>query len=147
MPDKSLMICFTQNTGPLEGRGRAPEKIRQQFYPFLEKPLRDATDLEKAILFFRSTDGGATWNKTGEIPFIGPMAYCGPGGQEVLLKDGSILKGIYGYFQPLNPEVPQSAYLLRSSDGGKTWGNRRCWVIRQKIISDSPASAGSTMAG
>src|SRR5690349_20230330 len=47
MPDKSLMVCFTQNTGPLEGRSRAPEKIREKFYPFLEKPLRDATDLEK----------------------------------------------------------------------------------------------------
>src|SRR4051794_25244278 len=121
MPDRAPMICFTQNTGPVGDRPRAPADVVRKFPMLAERPARDATGLAKTILFLRSADGGETWEKAGEIPFEGPMAYCAPGGQDLALPDGTILKGVFGYFLPTTP-VPQTAYLLRSTDGGKTWG-------------------------
>jgi hypothetical protein len=121
MPDKSLMICFTQNTGPVEGRPRAARVLWPQFTTCLSDPSRDATDLKKDNLFFRSADGGLSWNQAGDIPWEGPMSYDAPGGQEVVLNNGDILKSFFGYFQPAE-DVPQSAYFRRSTNGGKTWG-------------------------
>jgi hypothetical protein len=122
MPDKSLMICFSQNTGPLTGRARASEQLRKKLAIDLWKPERDATGLKKENLFFRSTDRGASWNLVGAISWEGPMSYISPGGQEVVLKDGTLLKGVFGYYQPMDAEVPQSAYILRSTNGARSWG-------------------------
>ncbi|MEO7300792.1 MAG: sialidase family protein [Verrucomicrobiota bacterium] len=121
MPNKDLMITFTQNTGEIDPARRASDELRKQFYPHLENAMRDATTLNKSNLFLRSSDKGATWKEVGGFGFEGPFAYCSPGGQDILLKDGTILKGVYGYFQLRNSVSPPSAYLIRSADQGKTW--------------------------
>jgi len=120
MPDKSLMISFTQNTGPVDRTGRAPAEVLKKFPMLIERPKRDAMGLKKANLYMRSTDRGATWQLVGEAPFDGPLAYCAPGGQEAVLNDGSVLRGVFGYFLP-TMDVPQSAFLQRSTDGCRTW--------------------------
>jgi BNR repeat-like domain len=121
LPDKSLAITFTQDTGPTNRTARGSDAIRKQFYPHLEKPARDATGLNKSNLFLHSTDEGKTWQETGSFGWEGPFMYIAPGGQDAVLKDGSWLKGVFGYFQSDNPDVAHSAYLIRSRDLGKTW--------------------------
>jgi hypothetical protein len=132
MPDKSMMIDFTQNTGPVEGRPRASAEALKKFPMLNERPQRDATGLTKATLFFHSTDNGQTWTKTGEVGFEGPCAYNAPGGQDLALGDGSILKGFFGYFEPATPDAPQTAYLRRSGDMGKTWTEPQPLVDQSK---------------
>ncbi|MEO7300791.1 MAG: sialidase family protein [Verrucomicrobiota bacterium] len=121
MPNKDLMITFTQNTGEIDPIHRTTEEDKKHFYPEFELPMRDATTLNKSNLFLRSSDKGATWKQVGGFRFEGPILYCSPGGQDLILKDGTILKSVYGYYQPTDPSIPQSAYLMRSSDEGKTW--------------------------
>jgi hypothetical protein len=41
---------------------------------------------------------------------------------ETALADGTILRGEWGWYLPYNPELPQTGYLERSTDGTKTWG-------------------------
>src|SRR5205809_3746012 len=59
MADSSLMTCFTQATGPVKGRGQAPEALWKK----LGMPDRgwDFTGLERRQVYLCSTDGGARW--------------------------------------------------------------------------------------
>ncbi|HEY7115071.1 MAG TPA: sialidase family protein, partial [Tepidisphaeraceae bacterium] len=119
MPDKSLMVCFTQATGPLTARPRAPQDLRQK----LAIPDKfDFTGLDLRQVYLRSADGGAHWNEVGSTRFesIGASAYAGSA--TLGLPDGSILRRVNGW-DLQHRDVPQTAYLQRSDDGGKTWGN------------------------
>src|SRR5437870_6335883 len=47
MPDGSLMTCFTQATGPVEGRPKAPKEVQEKLtYPPPGAPGYDMTGLE-----------------------------------------------------------------------------------------------------
>src|SRR5205809_148756 len=63
MADKSLMVTFTQATGPLTGRPRSQELLKKMGLNATD-PGRDFTGLTLANVYLRSTDGGATWDKT-----------------------------------------------------------------------------------
>jgi hypothetical protein len=43
------------------------------------------------------------------------------GEAETALPGGTILRGVFGYYLPYNPELPKGGYLVRSTDGTKTW--------------------------
>src|SRR5437868_5612027 len=77
MPDKSLMVAFKQATGPVQGREHAPQELLARLGrigDFLKRdPQRDFTGLKLADIYLRSTDGGATWKKTAESDFPGPI--------------------------------------------------------------------------
>lgn len=126
MPDGSVMVCFTQATGPVEGRPRAPEAVlRKLAWPPSGKPAYDMTydmtGLEMRNVHLRSYDGGETWTKVSADQFRSCMN--GITGQcETALTDGTVVRGVWGYYLPFDPGLPQTGYLQRSADGTATWG-------------------------
>jgi dienelactone hydrolase len=120
MPDKSLMVTFKQATGPLEGRPRSIELLKQMGSD-AKDPQRDFTGLSLANIYLRSTDGGETWTKTAEEGFPGPLDRPSWGGSHIALANGSILRAIDGSQLPLVPDLPRRIYFEHSGDLGKTW--------------------------
>lgn len=94
--------------------------------------LNEFLNRQNDIYIARSTDGGATWTGRSTPIAIGPadwyMAF--QFGEIVELGDGTLLMPIWGAPDPpastsyttLNPE-PLLAGVVRSSDGGRTWGS------------------------
>jgi hypothetical protein len=127
MPDKSLMVHFKQATGPLVDRPHASAELLARLDRIgdaLKKdPQRDFTGLRLANIYLRSTDGGASWQKTAEEAFPGPVDRPVFGGSHVALADGSILRAVDGSQLPLVRDLPRRIYFQRSSDLGTTWGS------------------------
>ncbi len=121
MPDQSLMVTFKQAIGPLEGRPRSIELLKQ-LGSDAKDPQRDFTGLTLANVYLRSTDGGATWTKTAEEPFPGPLDRPSWGGSHIALAGGAILRAIDGSQLPLVADLPRRIYFEQSRDLGKTWG-------------------------
>jgi len=122
MPDGSLMVCFTQATGPVEGRPRVPEEIgRKLAWPPHGRPHYDMTGLDLRNVHLRSFDGGETWEQVSADRFRSCMNGC-TGQCETALSDGTVLRGVWGHYLPYDPDLPKTGYLQRSSDGTKTWG-------------------------
>ena len=74
------------------------------------------------IYVIRSTDYGETWSppkQIGASPFTGPQ--YSPYGKMTELPDGTILMPMYHGSRP-SPETSDSV-VLRSKDGGETWGD------------------------
>src|SRR5690349_23595578 len=59
MADGSLMICFTEATGPVKGRGQAPEALWRKLG--MADRGWDFTGLDRRQVYLRSTDRGAHW--------------------------------------------------------------------------------------
>jgi hypothetical protein len=122
MPDDSLMISFTQATGPIEGRPRVPDEIGHKLsWPPKGHPNYDMTGLDLRNVHLRSFDGGQTWKPASADPFRSCMNGC-TGECETALPDGTVIRGVWGYFLPYDPDIPKTGYLQRSRDGTKTWG-------------------------
>jgi hypothetical protein len=122
MPDGSVMICFTQATGPVQGwRPRAPlDVLRRMPTAQQENPAYDFTGLAQENIYLRSTDGGQTWVKVSADPFASCLnGYCGGGA--VALPDGTILRVAWGQSLTYG-DVPDTGFLQRSTDGTGTWG-------------------------
>jgi hypothetical protein len=71
------------------------------------------------IVTIESRDAGKTWTHVASEPFHTPMngivnGYCP-------LPDGTLLRTVWGMYLPFY-DVPQTGYVQRSADGGKTWG-------------------------
>jgi len=123
MPDGSLMVCFTQATGPAEGRPQAPGNVRKLMdWPPPGRPDYDMTGLDLRNVHLRSTDGGKTWAQASADPFKSCMNGVA-GEAEMALPDGTVLRSVFGYYLPYDPELPKGGYLQRSTDRTKTWGN------------------------
>jgi hypothetical protein len=123
MPDGSLMVCFTQATGPVGNRPRGPKEVLHQLtWPPNGDARYDMTGLDMQNVHLRSTDGGATWTKVSADPFRSPMNGV-TGECETALGDGTVIRGVWGFYLPYNPELPQTGFLQRSRDGTKTWGS------------------------
>lgn len=121
MPDGSLMTSFTQATGPVEGRPRAPKEIQVKLgWPPPGQPGYDMTGLDLRNVHLRSVDAGKTWLQVSADPFKSCMNGVAEG--ETALPGGAILRCVWGHYLPYNPEVPQTGYVQRSTDGSKTWG-------------------------
>ncbi|MBA3481749.1 MAG: exo-alpha-sialidase [Pirellulales bacterium] len=126
MPDESLMICFTQATGPLEGRPTMPAELKARWnWPPAGQPNFDFTGLDLHNVYMRSSDEGKTWQQTGAELFHTPGGQMSQGGPQIALPDGAILRAAFGYHLPLDPDVPKTGFLQRSTDGGQTWGDRQ----------------------
>ena len=122
MPDGRPMLCFTQATGPIEGRPRAPAEIRARLCwpPSGHGESYDMTGLDLTNVHLRSTDRGDTWTYVSSDPFRSCMNGC-TGEAETALPDGTILRGVWGYYLPYD-EVPQTGFIQRSTDRAETWG-------------------------
>jgi len=145
MPDGSVMLCFTQATGPVKGwRARAPREVRVRLgWPPAGHEGYDMTGLALENVHLRSTDGGKTWEHVSSDPFATCMNGC-TGEGEVALADGTILRAVWGQYLPYW-DVPQTGYIQRSTDGTKTWRppellsddpNLQTWPKRVRVLSD-----------
>ncbi len=125
MPDGSLMISFTQATGPLKGRRQAPKEVQKKLNwppaPGPEYAQYDMTGLEMKNVHLRSTDAGKTWKQVSADAFKTCMNGVS-GEAETALPDGTVLRGVLGFYLPYDPKLPQTGFLQRSSDGTRTWG-------------------------
>jgi len=121
MPDGNLMVSFTQATGPVAGRPQAPKDVQQKLgWPPPGAPGYDMTGLDMRNVHLRSTDAGKSWEQVSADAFQSCMN--GVTEAETALPDASIVRGVFGYYLPYNPELPKTGYLERSTDGSKTWG-------------------------
>lgn len=124
MPDGIVMLSFNQATGPKDGRPRAPAEIQKKLWPDLVDPHRDMTGLKQYIVCLRSRDSGATWNKVGQYPFRSPVNALVVGSTG--LRDGTILRAVFGTYLPYDTDLPGTGVLQRSTDGAKSWGKGAC---------------------
>jgi len=145
MPDDSLMVCFTQATGPVKGRPSAPKEILKKLnWPHAGDVRYDMTGLDLRNIHLRSTDHGVTWKQVSADSFRSPMNGV-TGECATALRDGTILRGVWGFYLPFNPELPQTGFFQRSRDGSKTWGKPEvpldpakltCWPRRLRQLRD-----------
>jgi len=103
MPDGGLMISFTQATGPVKGRRRAPKVVQQKLNwppaPGPEYALYDMTGLDMKNVHLRSSDAGNTWKQASAGTFKTCMNGVS-GEAETALADGTILRGVFGFYLP-----------------------------------------------
>jgi hypothetical protein len=161
MPDGSTMLSFTQATGPLEGRPKAPPEIRERLTWPPEITIEtagvgesyDMTGLDLANVHLRTTDGGTTWRQVSADLFKSCMNGC-TGPEETTLSDGTILRGVWGHYLPYD-EVPQTGFIQRSTDGTKTWGTPEIildpqeysyWPKRIRVLRDGRVIMTGAMA-
>lgn len=122
MPDQSTMVSFTQATGPLKGRPKAPPDIRKQLTwpPSGHGDSYDMTGLKLANVHLRTTDGGNTWQQISSDTFKSCMNWCTAQAVDALT-NGTILRGVWGFYLPYDNK-PRSGFIQRSMDGSRTWG-------------------------
>ncbi len=141
MPDGNLMVSFTQATGPIDGRPKAPQEIMHRLSWY---PKYDMTGLDLRNVHLRSSDSGKTWTKVSADSFESPMNGV-TGEAEIALPDGTVIRGVWGYYLPNNPELPKTGYLQRSLDGTQTWGKPEilldpskysAWPKRLRLLKD-----------
>ena len=161
MPDGSLMTCFTQATGPVKDRRPAPKDVQEKLnWPPKGTPGYDMTGLELKNVHLRSTDAGKTWKEASADAFKSCMNGV-TGEAETALPDGTVIRGVFGFYLPYDPESPKTGYLQRSTDGTKTWGKPEVlldpkkyttWPRRIRVLRDgrvvallgvAPLAAGS----
>ena len=123
MPDQSLMLAFTQATGPLKGRAKAPPAIRQRLsWPPVGRENYDMTGLDLSNVYLRSTDHGKTWTKVSQDHFRSCMNGAACARSQLALSKDTIIRTVWGRYLPYNdPPVPQTGLLQRSSDRSRTW--------------------------
>jgi hypothetical protein len=117
MPDGSIMVGVTQAKGP--------------FPPNPNYQNRDYSGLDVDVVYLRSHDGGANWTKvtesdvsftTAEDSGLGTHANNAPA--TLVLNDGSIIRRVYGWDYGEFPDMPGTAFVQRSTDGGLTWSDQ-----------------------
>lgn len=145
MPDDSTMVTFTQATGPVEGRRTAPRDVQHKLsWPPAGHPGYDMTGLDLRNIHLRSSDSGKTWQQVSADEFKSCMNGI-TGDAQTALRDGTIIRGVWGFYLPYNFEVPKTGYLQRSIDGSKTWGppevfldptKYSAWPKRLRVLRD-----------
>jgi hypothetical protein len=145
MPNGDLMVSFTQATGPVEGRTRAPDDVRRRLtWPPEGQPGYDMTGLDMRNVYLRSADGGQSWQPVSADPFKSCMNGV-TNEAATALADGTVLRGVFGFYLPYDRELPQTGFLQRSSDGTKSWGTPQVpldaakystWPRRIRVLSD-----------
>ncbi len=110
--DGTLMINF------FRWRVVPPDQKDRLFYPALELTNGYWADFEGPFVIV-SSDGGATWSATPTAVDAAPLPRAGCSDAILELTDGTLLLPAYGG----DPGSTFSrAYVVRSHDGGHTWG-------------------------
>jgi hypothetical protein len=145
MPDGSFMTCFTQATGPLKDRKQAPKDVQERLnWPPSGAPGYDMTGLDLKNVHLRSMDAGKTWKEVSADAFKSCMNGVA-GEAETALPDGTVIRGVFGFYLPYDAEIPRTGFLQRSSDGTKTWGKPEvlldpkkytAWPRRIRVLRD-----------
>ncbi len=133
MPDGDLMMCFTQATGPVEGRPKGPaDALLRLNWPPEGHPGYDMTGLDLRNIHLRSTDSGKTWKQVNADSFKTCMNGV-TGMAEVALSNGTVIRAVEGFQLPYNPELPQTGFLQRSVDNTRTWGKPELTLDPEKF--------------
>ena len=129
MPDESVMCSFIQATGPIAGRPKAPDAVREylSWPPEGHGDEYDMTGLDLRHVHLRSADFGRTWELVSADPFKSTMNGAPGEVEEVIPHDsatygGTIVRGVWGPYLPYDDAAPKNGYLQRSADGSVTWG-------------------------
>lgn len=117
MPNGDLMTCFTQATGPAEGRQKAPKEAMDLLS---WNPEYDMTGLDLRNVQLRSSDSGKTWKQVSADSFKTCMNGV-TGEAQSVMSDGTIIRGVFGFYLPYDNDAPKTGYLQRSTDGTKSW--------------------------
>lgn len=122
MPDGALRVSFHQATGPLTGRPMAPKSVQEAlgWPPGGLSVGYDMTGTCQQLVTLESRDAGKTWTQLWSEPFHTPMngVYSG----WAVLPDGTVMRTAWGMYLPFY-DVPQTGYVQRSEDGGRTWSS------------------------
>ena len=139
------MVAFTQATGPVEGRRLAPQEVQHKLgWPPPGHPGYDMTGLDLRNVHLQSNDSGKSWQHVSADEFKSCMNGI-TGDAQTALHDGTIIRGVWGFYLPYDPEVPKTGYLQRSIDGSKTWGppevlldptKYSAWPKRLRVLRD-----------
>ncbi len=119
-PDGALRVALHQATGPFQGRpGGRKDVMAALGWPPPGMPAYDMTGTIQEVITLESRDAGKTWAPFATEPFHTPMngVYSG----HAALADGTVLRTGWGLYLPFY-DVPQTGYVQRSVDGGRTWG-------------------------
>ena len=119
-PDGALRVAFHQATGPFANRFRGRKEVLEALgWPPTGLPDYDMTGTLEQVITVESRDGAKTWTEFAAEPLHTPMngAYQG----YACLADGTVLRTAWGMYLPYY-DVPQTGFIQRSTDGGKTWG-------------------------
>lgn len=145
MPDSSLMVSFTQATGPIEGRPKSPKEVQDKLnWPPAGLPDYDMTGLDLRNVHLRSSNAGKTWKQVSADAFKSCMNGV-TGEAQTALGDGTILRGVFGFYLPYDPQLPRTGFLQRSIDGSLTWGKPEvlldpikvtAWPRRIRVLKD-----------
>ena len=156
MPDGDLMVSFTRATGRAEGRPRAPEEVQRKLsWPPPGHPGYDMTGLDLRNVHLRSKDAGGTWREVSADRFQSCMNGV-TGEAETALRDGTIVRGVWGFYLPYDDHLPKTGYLERSRDGSQTWGQPEAmldparfsvWPKRLRVLRDGRLIAVGGLAG
>ncbi len=139
MPDRSLMVTFTQATGPFKDRPRTDAKMLAAFpgWPPNGNPNYDMNGLDLRNVYLRSTDEGKSWNEVSSDPFRSCMNHS-TGKAQVALADGVIVRAVWGQYLPFDDTFPKTGCLQRSHDGGKTWSGPEKPLLDPKRFTTYP---------
>jgi hypothetical protein len=133
MPDGTLMVCFTQATGPIDGRPQASKEVQKKLnWPPPGALGYDMTGLELKNVHLRSCDGGKTWKQASTDTFTSCMNGI-TGEAQTALPDGTVVRDVWGFYLPYDKDLPKTGYLQRSSDGTKTWGKPEIFLDPKKF--------------
>lgn len=134
MPDGDLMTCFTQATGPIKGRPQAPKEVQEKLnWPPKGAPDYDMTGLDLKNVHLRSSDAGKTWQQVSADPFKSCMNGVS-GEAQTAMANGTILRGVFGFYLPYDRDIPKTGLLQRSSDGTKTWSKPEVLLDAEKYM-------------
>jgi hypothetical protein len=123
MPDESLMVGFTQATGPVDltRRPRASESLKATLGAQESPPGYDFWGLDLSAEYLRSRDGGRSWSAARSDSFqaLYPHPYAAQA--TLALPDGTLVRRVNGHDLAHDPSVPHTAYLQRLAPGASGW--------------------------
>lgn len=123
MPDKSLMVAFTQATGPVDvsRRARVSAALRRRVGANAIPSGYDFSGLRLGVEYLRSTDGGGSWKRVREDRYNAPVVVAYTPQATLALPDGTLIRRVNGYDVWSNKPSLRTAYLQRLAPGAKRW--------------------------
>lgn len=114
-------------------------------YPDGRWKIPDAVDGPDDTFVVTSSDRGETWTDKRAVRST-LLGWVSPFGRIVTLADGTLLMAGYGPPKGASSPVPFDAIVLRSRDGGATWGDDSRVLAKGSEMSLCPISATEIVA-